>query len=234
MQTQEIWAKCPILPSHYEVSTLGKIRYWKSNKWNLKITKTCIHGYEVAMVYMKGKYEFIKVHKIVALTFIPNINNLPQIHHINENKKDNRSINLTWISCANNLKEHALLSQFPIYQIDKDGNVVGHYQNFYEASELTGIPYSKIRDCANNKLLKAGEFIFCKEKPQMDDIIKAFFFGKYQVAKYDKEGELLEVYKNASYAAYKNGINKKAISYCIKGSQKTAGGYVYKKYIVSE
>ena len=37
-----------------------------------------------------------RVNRIVALTWLPNPNNLPQVHHIDENKLNNKTSNLEW------------------------------------------------------------------------------------------------------------------------------------------
>lgn len=41
-------------------------------------------------------------HRMVAETYIPNPNNLPQVNHIDENKTNNNVENLEWISNADN------------------------------------------------------------------------------------------------------------------------------------
>lgn len=43
------------------------------------------------------------VHRLVALTFIPNPHNLPQVDHIDGNKKNNHVSNLRWVDNRTNM-----------------------------------------------------------------------------------------------------------------------------------
>lgn len=45
-----------------------------------------------------------KIHRLVAKTFIPNPNNLPQVNHIDGNKKNNSVDNLEWVSRSGNVR----------------------------------------------------------------------------------------------------------------------------------
>lgn len=65
----------------------------KSNKGR-RIMKPSVNnnGYLIVTLNRKTYY----VHRLVAETFIPNINNLSEVNHINEIKTDNNVSNLEW------------------------------------------------------------------------------------------------------------------------------------------
>lgn len=90
---------------NYKVNRKGQI--W-SDYYGGNFLKTTIHknGYvRVYLVNKKGKSKNLAVHRIVAMTFIPNPNNLPQVHHLNAMRDDNNVYNLAWVSAQDNMKE---------------------------------------------------------------------------------------------------------------------------------
>lgn len=57
-----------------------------------------IVGIQVEKLVSKQK----RVHRLVAETYIPNSDNLPQVDHIDENKKNNEVSNLQWVTHQRN------------------------------------------------------------------------------------------------------------------------------------
>lgn len=86
-----------ILSGNYEIFDNGEIK--KTN--NGRINMYQLNGYKTFSY--KGKTYYI--HRLVAESFIPNINNYPIINHIDGNKQNNNVNNLEWCTYSHNMKE---------------------------------------------------------------------------------------------------------------------------------
>ena len=84
----------------YEVSDIGNVRNVRRNTL-LRLTKTN-YGYIQVSLYKNGIKTGLKVHRLVAEAFIPNLDNLPQVNHKDENKSNNRVDNLEWCTAKYN------------------------------------------------------------------------------------------------------------------------------------
>lgn len=95
---EEIWKPTNI--KNYEISNLGRI---KNNKTN-RIIKCELEekGYLRLSIKNNGKKKHYAVHRLVAIAFIPNIDNKPQVDHINGDKLNNCVDNLRWVSNKEN------------------------------------------------------------------------------------------------------------------------------------
>lgn len=66
-------------------------------------------GYLILGLMLDGKRRTKAVHKLVALGFVPNPDNLPEVNHKDGNKLNNHYTNLEWVSRGRNI-EHAFQS----------------------------------------------------------------------------------------------------------------------------
>ena len=96
----EEWRAVPGYEGLYEVSNKGNVRNVRRNN----IIKGFINtkGYIQVSLCKNGIRKNFTVHRLVALTFIPNPDNLPEINHINEDKTNNRVDNLEWCTAKYN------------------------------------------------------------------------------------------------------------------------------------
>lgn len=99
----EIW-KTIIIDNeitNYEASTNGFIR----NKTTKHILKGCLNnsGYLMVTICLDGKrHPYYLVHRLIALTFIPNPYNYPEVNHKDEIKTNNSVENLEWCTSKYN------------------------------------------------------------------------------------------------------------------------------------
>lgn len=89
---------------NHEVSSLGRVRK-KDTQKVYKCTIDKMSGYTKCSLYENGVTITETVHRMVAEAFLPNPEEKSQVHHINENKTDNRVENLMWVTP----KEHGAI-----------------------------------------------------------------------------------------------------------------------------
>jgi hypothetical protein len=85
---------------NYSVSNMGNVRNDKTGR--IRKPTTDRDGYLYVDLWKKCKGKTHKIHRLVAIAFLENPDNLEQIDHINHIKDDNRIENLRWCSCGNN------------------------------------------------------------------------------------------------------------------------------------
>lgn len=149
---EEIWKDIPSL-SKYQASTLGNIRYKGHNNRKLQLCKS---GYLYLGVRVGGKFRNLRVHRLIADTFLPKVDGKNFVNHIDGNKTNNRIDNLEWCtSSENEVHKVRVLDKKPIPPvntkkvIDIDTGIV--YESVSEAAEATGASKHHIGEVAQGK-----------------------------------------------------------------------------------
>lgn len=95
----------------------------------LKLTKIEKNGYERVGLYINKKIKFFYVHRLVAMAYIPNPNNLPIVNHIDRNRKNNNVSNLEWCDSMYNNQSINTCKNF--------GNITKTSSNTYSTKYTT-------------------------------------------------------------------------------------------------
>ena len=176
---REIWKDIIGYNGLYQVSNFGRVKSLSrrtSDGRNIKekiiSTKNSKGWYLTFKAANDRVYKTLSIHKLVAVHFIPNIKNKPEINHIDGNKQNNFVENLEWVTPSENmehavklkpsfLKEMKRKNQFikpkRVQQIDFDGNFIAEYANSVIASNLTGICSRNILQVANKTEFSNGK-----------------------------------------------------------------------------
>lgn len=130
-----IWKTIEGTNGEYQVSDTGLVKTTKTGR----ILRPAIdaRGYERVCLFKMDRDRRYKVHRLVAMAFIPNLNNLPQINHIDGNKRNNNVSNLEWVTNRDNVihaKEHGLRAGHERFCESKKKRVIA--TNIYTGEQI--------------------------------------------------------------------------------------------------
>lgn len=191
--------------TNYEVSNIGEVR----NKTTKRILSqyTDSDGYKHATIVVDGKQYHRGVHRFVAIAFIPNPENKPEVNHKNGVKYINVVDNLEWATTSENVK-HAFdtglkssilgsansLSHYTDKQIHKVCKMLEKGISNKKISDKTGVDRKYITDIKKGRRWKhiSKNYNIKKEKypEEMKDKIKELILKGYTPIKIIEEMNL--------------------------------------------
>jgi hypothetical protein len=191
---KEIWRDIAGYEGYYQVSNFGRVRSLdKMQNYNgsARLHKGRIlkpnndgRGYLIVDLSKNNRSVTKTIHRLVAMAFLENPNNLPQVNHKDEDKENNfvfvnkdgsvdlNKSNLEWCTVSYNVNYgNAAVERGLKQRNDRnkskltamytlDGNLVDIYPSAREASRLTGIPKTLIYKCCRGENKTAKGFMF--------------------------------------------------------------------------
>ena len=118
------------------------------------------------------------------------------------------------------------LTKVAVIQLNKDGKYIKSYKSILEACKAIGenAKPQAIKNCLNGKFSTAYGYVW-KYKDKQN--VKRKSISIYQV---DINGALVKKYKSVKDASMDTGISVSFINNCLRGRQKRAGGYIWKRH----
>lgn len=195
----EIWKDIKCFEGYYQVSDNGNVRSVTRHdgvheRIGQLIKPTLKHnGYLQVGLRKHNKRKFLSIHRLVAIHFIDNPENKPQVNHIDCNKQNNNINNLEWATSKENLyhakinglrnnmprgKKHPSFGKFA--ENSKTAKPVIRYERktgktkLYEAKILAkndGFDVTSISKCCHKKLKTHKGYEWYFEKDFDKDIV---------------------------------------------------------------
>ena len=184
----EIWKDIPHYEGLYQVSNYGRVKsvgryveYVREGKtqkhWvpeRIKAQSLKPNGYQTLQLFKNNKAKNEYVHRLVAMAFIPNPDNLPQVNHKDEDKANNIVDNLEWCDNSYNQKYNGkqkrsaetlkmeCKTSTQIIKCDMEGNELEYYLSMREAEKLNGLANGVISAYFRKGYSQCGGFTWKK------------------------------------------------------------------------
>ena len=136
-------------------------------------------GYYKVVLCNGSKSKQVNIHRLIAIAFIPNPNNYPQVNHMDGDKQNNSINNLEWCTSKHNIRHSWAIGlskaywkdkggegnplNIKVYQYDLNNNLIAEFYSFKEASIKTNVPRSSISRCVSGHIKHANNFIWARK-----------------------------------------------------------------------
>ncbi len=208
----EIWKAIKGFEGLYAVSNRGRVKNLKSGRILGGTYNN--HGYK--RIHLKGKT--YKIHRLVALAFIPNPDNLPEVNHKNEDKGDNNVDNLEWCTKSYNTNYSSHKQSCKIKQLTLDGELVKVWESSHQIERELGYGQGNIVNCCRGKYKQRYGYRW-----EYSDTSQQRKFNR-PVAALTMDGDLIAEYKSVAEASRCLKIKYICVYLCLNGTIKSTHG----------
>lgn len=241
---EEIWKPVPGWEDLYEVSNKGRVKSLSKRHKNpiiLKPTKTL--GYLRYTLFRNYERWDVKAHRLVAMAFLPNPNNLPCINHKDENKMNNCAENLEWCTVGYNNQYNGKIKRdrdtkyrnrsfgcdVPVARFSIDGVFEKLYQTQTDAATDIGTSQGDVRLAIRSKShYCSGYLLYAVERDYDGSNLKELPLPiRRRLLQYTKGGILLNSFLPAKFGGNKTGYRLGTIRNCAAGRAKSAFGFIW-------
>ena len=234
LEENKMWKKFIYegIETDYSVSTEGEVR---KDTTNYILSQSSQQDYKFVTLFINGQQKRMRVHRMVAMTFIENPDNKPYVNHINGIRYDNNVENLEWVTQSENI-QHAVRTGLmqngrkkAVIQYNLNGDRMATFESASEAARQTGGSQSKITMCCKRQRETANDYQwrYYDDIQDVQKVEKKFITGK-KVAKCDEEGNILEIFPSFKEAARAVNGTSSAISRVCSGTNIRHKGYKWK------
>ncbi len=128
----------------YSISTEGRVM--KNSTRQILTPSKKANGYmQINLFTGDGRRKKEYVHRLVAIAFIPNPKNLPEVNHIDGRRDSNLLSNLEWVTRKENVEKSGVMKSICVF--DKTGGFVGEFSSIQNACHALGLTASNVSDC---------------------------------------------------------------------------------------
>lgn len=176
----------PGYEGEYSASADGRIYSHKTERW-LK-PNISRNGYESVELFNEGVGKRMFIHRLIAITFIPNPENKEQVNHKDENKRNNSLENLEWSTRRENMnygtrilrqinstdytterrkniaRKNGKAAAKSVLQISRTGEIINRFDSIVEAQKALSVKRSHIVECCRGKRKSSNGYLWRYER----------------------------------------------------------------------